>query len=449
MRAVGFASGAVFVFALAGAGCDWRTFDDLKKTTPVAAIGAPSGYAASDDFGPILLPLAPPADGSAAGRFVATAVSRTSVGVMSLDAAGHASGYAVAGTALDLLEQGPVTALALVPGGRQALLGAPAPTLGDVLVMNLDAPPYSTTMFRGTSNEAQYGVGVGAGSLGGGIAPDFVVLSADILHVYMDGLPTIDKTYSSSGATDPCPIDFSALLEESERANRAVIVAQLLASGMQIAVGTPVNSGVGHVSLFEYDAVGDAITCAGTLTATEALFGQAMTLVDLVPDPDHKPDHLLIGAPPTHAYLYSLPLTVGAAPVVTVPAPMPGARFGAAVAAFDIDGVPGDEVFIGSPEATVNGAMKAGQVNIYTGATLAPLAPTFPNPLAEHDPGTDHGYGSGIAGMTFCPGAVSSPDGGAPAADGGVAACTTLPLVGSRSRVFAYFTLKKPDPRVK
>ncbi len=451
MRAVGIASGAMLVIALASAGCDWRTFDDLKKTTPVAAIGAPSGYVASDDFGPILLPLAPPADGSAAGRFVATAVHRTSVGVISLDAAGQASGFAVSNAALDLLMQGPVTAIALVPGGRQALLGAPAPMLGDVLVMNLDAPPYTTMPFAGTSGEAQYGVGVGAGNLGGGAAPEFIVLSASTLHVYADSLPTLDKTYPSSGTTDPCPIDLSALLGDTERANRAVIVAPLLASGTQIAVGTPAKSGVGHVSVFEYDAVAGAITCALTLTGTEALFGQAMTLVDLVPDPDHKPDHLLIGAPPTRAYLYSLPLsTVG--PVVTLNAPMPDSKFGAAVAAFDIDGVPGDEVLVGSPEATVNGAMKAGQVSIYTGATLAPLAPTFPNPLAEHESGADHGYGSGIAGMTFCPGngAASSPDGGAaPAADGGVAACATLPLVGSLSKVFAYFTLKKPDPRVK
>ena len=67
----------------------------------------------------------------------------------------------------------------------------------------------------------------------------------------------------------------------------------------------------------------------------------------------------------------------------------PGRRaFGAAVAAFDIDGNPGDEMFVGNPDATVGGTTKAGQVTSTPGATMTLLAPTaFPNPLAEHDPG--------------------------------------------------------------
>jgi hypothetical protein len=123
-----------------------------------------------------------------------------------------------------------------------------------------------------------------------------------------------------------------------------------------------------------------------------------------------------------------------------------GVLYGAAIAAFDVDGVPGDEVLVGNPDATVGGTTTAGQVSIYTGPNLMPLPVAFPNPLAEHDPGAGHGYGSAIAGMSFCPGAVpsASPDGGV-----GAAACTTLPLVGSLSKVFTYFTLKKPDPRVK
>ena len=45
-----------------------------------------------------------------------------------------------------------------------------------------------------------------------------------------------------------------------------------------------------------------------------------------------------------------------------------------------------------------------------------------------------------VAGMSFCAGA---------GADGGAGFCTKVPLVGSRSKVFAYFTLGKIDPRVK
>jgi len=451
MRAVAIASKAVLVVALAGAGCDWREFDELKKKVPVASIEAPPDYPAGDDFGPILLPIAPPADGSAAGRFVATATHRTSVGVISFNAAGQPSGLGVTGPAYDILQQGPITAIAAVPGGQKALLGAPSTSLGDLLVMTLE-PPYATSSFLPTVGEPQYGVGVGAGHLGGGAAPEFIVLSSNILHVYVDGQPSLDSRYESLGTADPCPIDFSALLPEADRVNRAVIVAPLLATGTQIAVGTPTVSGAGHVLVFDFDVGTGAVTCAAVLIGTEAHFGQAMALADLVPDPDHKPDHLVVGAPRTRAYLYSLPLTTGATPVAMASDTMTDGRFGAAVAAFDIDGKPGDEIFIGNPDATVGDTTTAGRVSVYTGTTLMQLPAALPNPLTEHEPGAGHGYGAGVAGMTFCPGFIpssSGADAAAPAGDGGVASCTKLPIVGSLSKVYTYFTLKKPDPRVQ
>jgi hypothetical protein len=180
------------------------------------------------------------------------------------------------------------------------------------------------------------------------------------------------------------------------------------------------------------------------LTGMEPRFGRAMTLVDL--DGDGMDDHLLVGGPPTHAYLYTLPLSTGQSPVKMVT--QAGALdFGASVAAFDVDGKPGDEMFVGDPDAAVNDVMTAGQVMVYTGDSMTPLASkmTFPNPLGEHDPGAGHGYGSGIIGMTFCPANVASPDAGV----GGVAPCGPLPVIGSVSKVFTYFTLRQPDPRVK
>ena len=136
-------------------------------------------------------------------------------------------------------------------------------------------------------------------------------------------------------------------LPDRDRVNRAVIVAPLLASGTQIAVGAPAASGGGHVSIFDVDVTTGAFTCAATLTATEARFGRAMTLVDL--DGNGTPDHLLVGAPPTHAYLYTLPLSTGQAPSAIGDGADGAGDFGAAVAAFDIDGNPGDEMFVGNP----------------------------------------------------------------------------------------------------
>ena len=340
---------------------------------------------------------------------MASAVRTTSVAVFSFDAAGNATGMGVTGTAFDLLGQGPVTAVAAVPGEERVLLGAPAPSVGDVLIMNL-TPPFSTTTFQ-TKAEGQFGVGVGAGNLAGGAAADFVVTSTNTLHLYIDGGPTAERTYVSAGAADPCAIDFSGALPESDRANRAIIVDKLLSSGVQIAVGTPVTTTGGHVAIFSYDATTDAITCSALLTGTEAHFGRSMALVDA--DGSGEPDHLLVGAPPSKAYLFALPLSTGQAPVATAAGPTGSGSFGAAVAAFDVDGKPGDELFIGDPEATVNGTSAAGGVYIFgtSGTTLALLAPTmYPNPLAEHDPGAGHGYGSGVAGMQFCPGNVASPE---------------------------------------
>jgi hypothetical protein len=449
MRAI---AAFMFVLALAGGGCDWRKFDDLKKVTPVAAISAP--YSADGDFGANLLAVPPPSDGSAAGRFVAAATYSTSVAVVSFDAAGNPSGVGVTGNAFDLLAGGPITAIALVPDKRQVLLGAPTDDFGDALLMELDKPNpagsrYPTTTFRPQIGEKQFGVGVGAGNIGGGAASELVVLSEDTLHVYVDGLATTEVARKWSGDADPCPLWFSPDIPDP---NRAVIVDSALGSGMQIAVGTPVTSGTGHVTVFAVnvlDTTPAGFTCPVVLIGNEARFGRAMTLVDL--DGTGGPDHLLVGAPPTRAYLYSLPLSTGQVPAATATDPdtMAGGQFGAAVAAFDIDGKPGDEIFIGNPAGSVGGTTNAGRVSVYTGPLVLVPTTVAPDPLAEHDPAAGHGYGSGIAGMTFCPGNVGGADAGTGTGDGGVAACKRLPIIGSLSTVYTYFTLNKPDPRLK
>jgi hypothetical protein len=449
MRAIRVALGMAVVVA----GCDWRTFDDLAKTTPVASISAPSNYPAKDQFGSILLAVPPPKDGSSAGRFVATGVTAASVAVVSFDASGSPKAVGVTGSAIDQLKEGPISAIAEVPGERKVVMGAPWTTWGDVLMMELDKPNgdvlYPTTTFAPEVGDPGFGIGVGAGNIGMGAAPEIVVLSTSAVHVYVDEQTTNHLMRPTMGASDPCPIEFSTDLPDRDVVNRAVIVGSVLASGTQIAVGTPAVSGAGHVSIFDVDLTTGTFTCSATLSATEAHFGRAMTLVDLVGN-DGKPDHLLVGAPPTHAYLYALPLSTGQAPVAM--ATETGATdFGAAVAAFNIDKNPGDEMFVGNPDASVGSTNNAGNVTVYAGTTMTKLASTvFPNPLAEHDPGAGHGYGSGIVGMTFCPVNMLAPGGAdAGVVDGGVAACGPIPIIGALSNVFAYFTLNPPDPRLK
>jgi hypothetical protein len=450
MRRAWAALGAVVVSGFAASGCNWGAFDDLAKKTPVASIGAPSDYPAKDQFGSILLGVSPAKDGSSAGRFVALGLSAASVAVVSFDASGSSKGVGVAGGAIDQLGSGPLNAMAEVPGERRVVMGAPYAAGGDAVMMELDNPKdddlYPTTSFT-QATDPYFGVGVGAGNFGGAATPEIVVLSSSAVHVYVDKLATNHLTRSSMGAADPCPIEFSSSLPDRDRVNRPVIVAPLLATGTQIAVGTPTVSGGGHVSIFDVDVSTGVFTCSATLTATEARFGRAMALVDI--DGDGTPDHLLVGAPPAHAYLYALPLSAGQAPAAMATA-TPAGDFGAAVAAFNVDKNPGDEMFVGDPDAAVGGTMAAGQVTVYTGPTMTmlPSKTAFPNPLAEHEPGAGHGYGSGIAGITFCPpNALSGADAGGSAA--GAEACRPLPIIGALSRVFVYFTLNPPDPRVQ
>jgi hypothetical protein len=426
--------------AFAAGGCDWREFDSLKKETPVLSVGAPSGYGESHSFGQITLPVAPPADGSAAGRFVASAGTKPRIAVIDLDAAGRPHGQNVESPLLDSLDasSSAITAMAEVPGRRLALLGVP--TAPELLTMELD-PPYTISSFI-SSPEPQLGVGVAAADLGGGPAPELIALSAVALHVYVDGQASVDLAHGDAGPGDPCPIALPNSLPGGDRVNRAVVVGRLLGTGVQIAVGTPTTTGAGVVSVFNVDLATQTFTCALALRApasavAEPRFGRSLAIADF--NADGVPD-LLVGSPPTAAYLFLGPLT--ATPAKTIPNSNPAGDtagdFGKAVAAFDMDGIAGPEALIGDPSATIGERSGAGNVHVFTGPTLASeLAPA----LVAHDPKDGDGYGITVAGLSFCPGA-----GG----DGGAASgCTKLPMIGAGSKIFTYFTLGSTDPRVK
>jgi hypothetical protein len=309
--------------------------------------------------------------------------------------------------------------------------------------MELD-PPYTVSPFI-SSPEQQLGLGVAAGAIGGGAAPDLVAVSAAILHVYVDGSADMDIVHVDSGPGDPCPLALPSSLSGRDRAKRAVVVGPLLGSGVQIAVGTPTSTGAGAVSIFNVDVATQTVSCAMALRApqgpiSESLFGRALAIADF--DNDGVAD-LLVGSPPAAVHLFRGPLTAAATPAKTIANPnavgdTPG-DFGMALAAFDLDGTPGAEALVGDPSAIVKNSIGAGNVHVYTGPTLGT---EIPPALAEHDPKSGDGYGISIAGLRFCPPALDG-GGGAPGA------CVTLPMVGAGSKVFTYFTVGKTDPRAK
>jgi hypothetical protein len=415
-------------------GCDWRAFDALQNQTPVLAIDAPSGFPSSNDFASVLVPVAPPADGSSAAWFLTSATEMTGLALVKLDAAGGASALALTGPALDDLGGNPVTAMAEIPGtgtARTALLGAP--TFTSLLTVDLVTQTVSQFIPASTltANDPLLGVGVAAGNLTGTAAPDLVVASSSLVHVFVDGSTT--DIAPGAGDLANCPIALSSQLSNHDHANRALVVGNLLASGPAIAIGTPGAGAPGSVSLFI--ATTSAVSCAGVLTAPAATdngFGQTLAIGDF--DGDGLAD-LLVGAPPTRVYLYKGPVAPGAAPTATITAPLGSAAFGSALAAGNVDGVLGDEALIGDPGATLDGQTGAGNVTVYTGPRLAMM----PNPtpvLSDHNASAGEAYGSAVGALPFCASAPCVAPGP-----------PRLPVVGAPAKAFVYFTLDPTDPR--
>lgn len=432
--AIGFACAAVAL----GAGCDWRDFDSIQAHTPVLSVGAPSHFAASDDFGRYLLPLSGPASDATGGTFVVSAASQAALALINVDAKGQVHGQNIDAPALEPAIGGdvsfPVTAMAEVPGANQVLLGVPdANGTGAVYLMTLASTP-TVAMFASppTAAPTQFGLGVAAGRLAGADAPELVVASSSDLTVFLDGSSTAAMTAPADAA---CPLEISGgLLGQGAPSNRAILVAPLMTGGgQQIVVGTPSSTG-GSVSIFTVDATTGLATCAFSYTQPDAGFGQALATGDV--NGDGTPD-LLIGSPPSHAFWIEGPLAATSQVTAVTLTAGSGTALGASVAAANVDGLPGDEALVGDPDAMLGSTMLAGEVHVVGGTGLD----TEQTILRRQSPGSSDAFGAEVHALPFCTSGCGTA----------TAVSQSVPLIGSTTHAFLFFQPEpgSADPRTK
>ncbi len=434
---------AAIVFACAavalGAGCDWRDFDSIQAHTPVLSVGAPSHFAASDDFGRYLLPLSGPASDATGGTFVVSAASQAALALVNVDAKGQVHGQNIDAPALEPAVGGDVsfavTAMAEVPGANQVLLGVPeeGDGIGAVYLLTLAATP-TVTLFAAppAAAPAQFGLGVAAGKLAGADAPELVVASSSDLTVFLDG----NATAAVTAPADPaCPLEVpTGLLEQGPPQNRAVLVAPLMTGGQQIVVGTTWSSTGGSVSVFTVDATTGLATCAFSYTRPDLGFGQALATGDF--DGDGTPD-LLIGSPPSHAFWIKGPLAAASSVTPVMLTAGSGTALGASVAAANVDGLPGDEALVGDPDAMLGATTLAGAVHVVGGTGLD----TEQAILHRQSPGASDFFGADVHALPFCTSGCGTA----------TAVSQSVPLIGSTTHAFLFFQPEpgSADPRTK
>lgn len=432
------------------AGCNWTTFDDQSADAPVRSIGAPSGFD-SHDFGKSITPLST-GRGSAAA-FVATSLNGLHVTLVKIDSGGGVKATAVSDSALVAADSSTITSVAEIPGAAPTslLLGSPEVRDQDFgRVYTYTPPDPANSSMDDTaktllipdlgSNDAGEGRGLAAGYLDG-IAgtPDYIVGSDNEIAVLIDGAVanTARGTTTVGVAPQACDVTYDALQDNRFAVRRPILATRLWADPrgpgvQQLFVGAPRATGMGTLSIL--NVVNGTLACLASVAGPKPEFGHALAAGDV--DGDGVNDFLVVGAPGQQAFVYQGWLDVPApvVPPALAITPAAGVDFGFGVAALNVDGLPGDEVLVSDPRATVGGKTGAGHVLIYK-FDPASNAMVQIGEIADHSPDTDENFGYTVNVLNFCRDDAAVAAGAACPA----ASLSRILLVGAANEVFVYF----------
>jgi hypothetical protein len=427
------------------AGCDPGDFGAALDKAPVRFIGAPSGF--GSDVGRTLLALDPPADRpKVAARLLFAGVATPSLAVADFDGNGKPRVQTAASAELGTLglSQGGISSaswLVAPPATGSAPLGmialgtpgvAPA---GGVAFLSLVADSggklaFATARVFEPGPAGHFGLAVASGHVTQAIADEAIVVSDSDVHVLR--FPVGEVVSASTCAV---------ALQTPPDLHRSLAVASFLSlDTQQIAVGLPVEGGIGKVVILQYGlnpASGAVELFCASLPGLSVPFGNPPgfgTALAAVPRADGMAD-LVVGAPPDHAYLFYSPFDGSKQPTAFTNDD-PNSEFGQRVAVVHIgpNGTP--ELAITALQADVGSTKGAGQVLIYAldGDGKTPIATLYDStPTANTE-----FFGIGLADLEFNSGRAC-----------GKGKDVHLLVAGADTGIFTFFAFpgSQPDPR--
>lgn len=421
---------AIATLAL-GAGCDFRTFDDLADEAWATSVASP-GELSSDNFGTGVGVLKSDGPGVI---FLATGGNDDGVAELTFDAKGALTadgeslqGGATGDNADDLAIPAPIASDTVSATGAVAIGVGLDESTGGLVAVYRESGLFISSMF-GSAPVHALGFGAVDNPDNPGVV-DLVFTAGNQLMVHGNyGVAAAnDRTLDACTIVRDRGYDIAVADVHTGSPESEILLA--MGNSNKDGAGSSVMIIAGSTVAAANDDTQDQSCIAGARTALgelaapggEADFGNALVVADF--DGNGTPD-IAVGAPAGNkVYVYLNVDLAGGAPAapVEINGPADSGNFGLAVAAGDFDGDGSDELVVGDPQAQVDGVNNAGR------AYLIPSANNFgtKHVLGDSEPEADQNFGRSLEVGAF-------GSGGATLA------------VGARKEVFVYFRTHVSD----